>query len=974
MTNNLIWLAVLLLIPISALGLWILRIHDRSDRRFFINYDSCCSGITAEIFYKDARFYCRPLTDRLLLNFAPITQTTEIHENDQLVIGHTIFQVRQLDGWTPNLRTIGYYATDRDLEQGLSVGRSFQLEELNAWQRNTIIVKDKRLDPVHFTMIREPGPRYRIRNAGSKGLSVPADGEALHKGDPAWTHVTGEVVLRAGQRLKAAGSIFELNPIASQEALALKIIRGRRPSFTLSRQAATVIGGVGMVPKHYIPDYLVDEEFLEYARQAIEQGLLYLDDPREWQGGPRIAVKGFDRAARLVPAAFQKLSEKERFLLHRLFRFYEQAGAELRWRRPFNSGAEDSYRFYPDRIENFVLDLDKNQIKNIYQYAAHLTNPHIIAEEVAAVRGKIYDRDRHSHARVLAYLDPDAAPVAELLLLPQSHLDGGQVFNTRIRPDSTLYVADTYTFQDGARLSYRAGRATLKIGEKLYELHDGREFTSGIYTFRYRAPGKGILAHNVTDKHGVRHRHYPLGSRLAHTVGYSFSKSRLKGNLEKVFDTVLLGWEKKRPWWSIERTKERVAGNNLILTIDDDLQKVVYAELLKKLNALNARFRTDRFKGAAIVLSRDGDIMASASIPSYNPNDVRSIMAALDESEDDHWNSRYINRATHKSFPPGSTMKVIMSTIALDNKEQFLWPIGDGHYFIKNGQGVFSCNGVLGSFRGLSFGKYAIPDFGGSAHGRLTLDTALTKSCNNSFAFLALSAGWRMIQQYAERYGFNQQFDFLPYAMFKDDPVLVSGIKRDVHDPLASLKSRVPTPKDRLKLPQLGRMGIGQWEILTTPLQMATVAMTVGNHGLRPYPHIVAGIESPRNGDQKMLPYPKKVRSFAPNVMGELFPMMQHVVQKGSAVRLTRSTAKYYSLKDHVAGKTGTAEVEDRNRRKQNVVWFISFAPVENPQMGLAVMIERGRIISGEAVEVARGIWEKAVLLYPEWFPTEVGE
>ena len=93
-------------------------------------------------------------------------------------------------------------------------------------------------------------------------------------------------------------------------------------------------------------------------------------------------------------------------------------------------------------------------------------------------------------------------------------------------------------------------------------------------------------------------------------------------------------------------------------------------------------------------------------------------------------------------------------------------------------------------------------------------------------------------------------------------------------------------------------------------------------------------------------------------------------MQRGSAIRLTRSTAKYYPLKDQVAGKTGTAEVEDQNRRKLNVVWFISFAPVENPQMAVVVTIERGKIISGEAVEVARGIWENAVLLYPQWFPS----
>ena len=73
-------------------------------------------------------------------------------------------------------------------------------------------------------------------------------------------------------------------------------------------------------------------------------------------------------------------------------------------------------------------------------------------------------------------------------------------------------------------------------------------------------------------------------------------------------------------------------------------------------------------------------------------------------------------------------------------------------------------------------------------------------------------------------------------------------------------------------------------------------------------------------------------------------------------------------MKDHVAGKTGTAEIEDARGRKYNVVWFISFIPVEQPQLALAVVIEKGPIISGEAVDVARGIWEKAVLLFPKLF------
>jgi peptidoglycan glycosyltransferase len=976
MTNNLIWLTVAFCPLIIALMFWFLLLHERPNAEFIVIRDPAFSGKVAEIYYKDDAFYVRPLAKHLLLNFKPILRIMKIQENDQLIIGHRIFQIRQLDGWVPHLFTIGYYATDRDLHEGVSVGRSIHSEELNNWEINDIIVKDSSFEPVHFMIFPAQQQQYRIKNVSKKGLDVldvrsnESDKSGKTQQDiPEWKRVTTDAVIQAGQRIKVGASIFELIPITSQEALALKIVQGVRPIYKLSRDAHNIIGGLTMIPKDYIPDYLVDEEFLEYVRQAIENGLFYLDDPAIHQGLLWLHVKGFDTNGKLVKHGFATLSPKEKSLLHKVFIFREQEGVTLRWRRPFNQEAENSYTFYPDQIENFVIDTKTNQVKDISDYAARLTNPHTVAEEVTTERGEIYDRDRRSHARLWAYSDPAQAPVAELLLVPSSDSNTMLPFNTKKALDNIIYVAGGYRFSGGTSVVYEQDTFQ-KIAENItVPLQDGDTFTDGQYTFRYIAPGKGLLAMNRKDGSTTR-RYYPLGSRLSHIVGYSYASSQFKGNIERVFDKVLLGEEKKQPWWSLKRTIERTPGNNLILTIDDDLERVVYAELNKKLTALNERYRTNQFRGAAIVINAEGEILASATIPSYNPNDIRSILSALKESSEDHWNSAYINRATQKSYPPGSTMKVIMSTLVLDNKEKFLRDIGNGQYLIKNGNGNFVCTGYLSSFHGISFGRYGIPDFEGAHHGELTLDTALTKSCNNTFAFLALNAGWEMIQAYAERYGFNQQFDFLPYQMFKDDIRLVSDINRELRDPLESLKSQVPTPKTELKLPQLARMGIGQWEILATPLQMATVAMTVGNLGLRPYPHLVKGIENRTDGVIRYLPYPKKEQVFPAQLFTELFPMMQHVVQMGSGVRMARSNIPYYSLKDHVAGKTGTAEVEDPDGKKYNVVWFLSFVPVENPQMAIAVVIEKGPIGSGEAVEIARGIWEKAVLLYPDIFKT----
>lgn len=978
MTNNLLWLTVAFFPLIIALIGWLLLLHEPSNVNFIVARDTAFSGKVAEIFFKDDAWYIRPLLRPLLLNFTPINGQTPIQENDQLAIGHTIFQVKGLDGWTPHLRTVGYYATDRDLSYGVSVGRSIHPEEANHWKYNDIIVKDSTFEPVHFMIFPMASQQYRIKNVAQKGTFIPYVAPKEEKPTrkkrseppPEWMMINNETTLQAGQQIKIENTILELAFIKTQEALALKIVRGSRPTYQLARDAANIIGGLQMIPNEYIPDYLVDEEFLEYVRQAIEQGVLSVTDSPKQAGTLVLSVKGFSPEGKFVEKALASLSDKERLLVRKIFRFREQADAPLRWRRPFNREDEDSYAFYPERLENFDIDATTKRIKNIYEYAARLTNPHTIAEELTAERGEIFDTNQQSNARLLAYTGPQPSPVAELLLIPSEAAETILPFDTKTAaPDNLAYAAGGYQFSDGTSVIYQNEAFQHVTQNAAVALKNEDTFTAGQYTFRFIAPGNGVLAQNVKDKNNTR-RYYPLGSRLAHIIGYSYARNQFKGNIEKVFDHVLLGNEKTQPWWSLKRTTERAPGNNVILTIDDDLQRVVYAELYKKLTELNTRYRSKSFTGAAVAINKEGEILASATFPSYNPNAIQDILQALNASVEDPWNSAYINRATQKSYPPGSTMKVIMSTIALDNKAQFLLDMGDGQYLINNNGSGFACSGYLSSFHGVSFERYGVPDFGGSAHGELTLDAALTKSCNNTFAFLALSAGWEMIQKYAERYGFNAEFDFLPYQMFKDDPQLVSNIRRELQDPLTSLKSQAPTPQEPLKLPQLARMGIGQWEILATPLQMATVAMTVGNHGLRPYPHLVKAIQNRADGTIRTLPYPQKEQVFPAELFNELVPMMQHVVQMGSAVRMTQSRIPYYSLKDHVAGKTGTAEVEDQRGRKSNVVWFISFAPVENPQIAIAVVIEKGPIISGEAVEVARGIWEKAVLLFPESFQT----
>ena len=181
MSNNLIWLTVVLLPIIAGLIWWLLQLHEKPYTEFILLRDPAFSGEVAEIFYKDGDFYIVPRGERILLNFEPISDVTTIREDDQLVLGHLIFQVKQLDNWTPHLRIIGYYATDRDLSEGVSVGRSIHPEERNNWELNDIIVQDSSMEPVHFMIAPAQKLFYRIIVSGQKGVYVPAPPETATK-------------------------------------------------------------------------------------------------------------------------------------------------------------------------------------------------------------------------------------------------------------------------------------------------------------------------------------------------------------------------------------------------------------------------------------------------------------------------------------------------------------------------------------------------------------------------------------------------------------------------------------------------------------------------------------------------------------------------------------------------------------------------------------------------------------------------
>jgi peptidoglycan glycosyltransferase len=217
-------------------------------------------------------------------------------------------------------------------------------------------------------------------------------------------------------------------------------------------------------------------------------------------------------------------------------------------------------------------------------------------------------------------------------------------------------------------------------------------------------------------------------------------------------------------------------------------------------------------------------------------------------------------------------------------------------------------------------------------------------SCNTTFAQIGLDLGAERLIEIAEAFGMNQR------------------IVATDHIP-SPLDSRMPTELDP---PQTAQSAIGQFDVRTTPLQMALIAATIGNDGVLLRPHLIQSIEDERSAvlvDYAPEPFTPTGRSDAQVISVQtattLREMMVGVVANGTGGRAAIPGVT-------VAGKTGTAETG-----AAPTVWFVGFAPAEDPQVAVAVVIEEGGGVGDEATggalaaPVARAVMEAALAAGP---------
>jgi peptidoglycan glycosyltransferase len=380
-----------------------------------------------------------------------------------------------------------------------------------------------------------------------------------------------------------------------------------------------------------------------------------------------------------------------------------------------------------------------------------------------------------------------------------------------------------------------------------------------------RADDGTVLAGSIPLSEHRYGRRYPTGDLFGQPVGWDDVRLG-RGGLERFYNDQLTGATNEFAGIIDSLSKKTKVGDDLDTTLDPKAQKAAF-------DALNGR------KGAVVAMDvKTGAVRVLAGNPPFDPAKPAK--------------NQFIT-ATQGLYPPGSTFKTVTATAALDT----------GKY--EPGSKVSGKNGKIISGTPLK-------NFGGEDFPDVDLTFALTHSINTVWAEVGVKLGRSTMADYMERFGFGAK----PPMDFPSDQMSTSGSYR---------KGKVISETSRFV--DVGRTAIGQALLLVTPLQMATVAQTIGNGGVRMEPRLVEKVVDP-DGRTVDEPLPKEAeRVMSPETASKLTAMMKQVVKEGTGTAAALEGVE-------VAGKTGTAEIDIN--AGINDLWFIGFTP----KVAVAVVLD----------------------------------
>ncbi len=470
------------------------------------------------------------------------------------------------------------------------------------------------------------------------------------------------------------------------------------------------------------------------------------------------------------------------------------------------------------------------------------------------------------------------------------------------------------------------------------KFHLSEEEVARFAVNRHRFPGVEIEARLIRD--------YPLGPLAVHAVGYvgriseeelrtldtsNYSATRFIGKtgVEKYYEDLLhgrVGYKKVetnalgRILREVSRTPP-VPGQDLYLTLDVRLQ------------ALAEEALGDR-RGAVVALDpRTGEILVLVSMPGYDPNSFVTGIAPADYQRlQGSPDKPLFNRALRGQYPPGSTIK------------PFIGLAGLVHRTLDPETASF-CPG----WYSLPGDDHRYRDWKKEGHGRTDLDKAIVQSCDVYFYDLARSLGIDRIHDFLARFGFGGRtgIDLMGEA---------TGL-------LPSRQWKRAKKHEPWYLGETLITGIGQGYTLTTPLQLAVATAVLARRGEGLRPHLLYASRTPGTAALQLhAPEPlPPVELSVPAYWDRIIASMERVVHsiRGTAHGIARG------LRYRMAGKTGTAQVfgikqdeeykqEEVSLRLRDHALFIAFAPVADPRIAVAVVVENGGSGGSTAAPIAR--------------------
>jgi penicillin-binding protein A len=402
-------------------------------------------------------------------------------------------------------------------------------------------------------------------------------------------------------------------------------------------------------------------------------------------------------------------------------------------------------------------------------------------------------------------------------------------------------------------------------------------------------------------KNPVYVREYPQGALFGNPVGYSFIEVGRSG-IERSENAFLAG-ERNEFASLIDQIRDvPQEGDDVTLTIDAETQGVATQALE---SAIASTAGASGAGGSVVAIDPStGAVLVMASVPGFDPNLVNDPATFKELNRDQ--SAPLVNRPTQSTYEPGSTMKVVTVAAALDS-------------------GEFTPDTVLSGRSPQEIGGVPLSNAGDEQFGDIDMTTALTNSVNVYFAQVGERLGNETMFRYMDRFGFNQD----PELGYPDIQLAPSGIYSE---------GKLLDAGDAI---DIGRAAIGQERLLTTPLQMAEVAATVANQGILMRPTFVQQVTDPDGRTVQKLDPHEQSTVISEQTASQVTEMMTNVTEEGTAAGLTVGGLPF-------AGKTGTAEIDPE--AGINRPWFIGFAPADDPQVAVAVMLERCQNCFGGAV------------------------